>query len=86
MLGVSESDPMQTTSKLATRLREISRELMRTDVPYQEWAILESMARRVERRLLAAGVITITAMPLDVEPDASNPSKRPTASPTSLSA
>ncbi len=50
MLGDQESHHVQGTAKLATRLREVSRELMRTDVPYQEWAILESMARRVERR------------------------------------
>ncbi len=40
---------------LSSRVRDIFRELERTDVPYSEWVILESLVRRLERRLTPVG-------------------------------
>jgi hypothetical protein len=54
---------------LAVRLREIYVKLMRTDLSFAEWTILEAMARRCERRLVAAGVIAAGASPIDEQPD-----------------
>ncbi|MBA3461826.1 MAG: hypothetical protein H0T46_17835 [Deltaproteobacteria bacterium] len=53
------------------RFRNLYQEMMRLDIPYEQWAILESMARRFERRLLGMHVVSVDAMPLDVEADAS---------------
>jgi hypothetical protein len=55
---------------LATRLREVFREMMHVDVSYEEWTILEAMARRFERRLITAEVVPYGSFPLDDEPDA----------------
>ena len=52
---------------LASRVRDIFRELARTDVAYGEWIILESLVRRIERQLLhAEGAV---APELDEQPD-----------------
>jgi len=40
---------------LASRVRQVFRELVRTDVPYGDWMVLESLVRRLERRLLVDG-------------------------------
>jgi hypothetical protein len=61
---------LQPGAMLATRLREIYREAMHVDVPYDEWVILDAMARRFERRLIAAGAVPDGATPIDDEPDA----------------
>ena len=54
---------------LATRLREIYRDALHLDVPYDEWIVLEAMARRLERRLIGEGVVPFGATPIDDEPD-----------------
>ena len=53
---------------VASRLVAIWHEMTKTDLPYEEWIMLETIARRVERRLMAhAGA---DEMPLDAVEDA----------------
>jgi hypothetical protein len=61
---------LQPGAILATRLREVFREMMHVDVSYEEWTLLEAMARRFERRLIVANVVPSGSFPLDDEPDA----------------
>lgn len=61
--------------EIVMRFRNVYREMMRVDIPYEQWAILEAMARRFERRLLAKHIVSVDAMPLDIDanaPPASN--------------
>jgi hypothetical protein len=55
---------------LATRLREVFREMRETDVSYPDFALLESMARNLERRMITANVVPYGTFPIDEEPDA----------------
>ena len=54
---------------LATRLREVFREMIRADIPFDEWIALEVIARRLERRMIVAGLADPFIPPLDAEPD-----------------
>lgn len=54
---------------LEQRLREVYREMIHADVSYEDWVILETIARRVERRLVLAGAANAVLPPLDAEPD-----------------
>lgn len=69
VLGDRVEHGMRPNEVLARRLRAIYREMMHVDLPFAEWTILETMARRLERRLAIAGVIDIDTLPLDAEPD-----------------
>jgi uncharacterized membrane protein YqjE len=61
---------LQPDTILATRLREVFREMGTTDVTYAEWALLEAMARRFERRLVTAHAVPYGTFPIDEVPDA----------------
>jgi nucleotide-binding universal stress UspA family protein len=50
---------------LVTRLCHAYRQVMTIDIPYDDCVILDAMARRFERRLIAARVVEPTALPLD---------------------
>lgn len=49
---------------IATRLRQAYDEISRTDIAYDEWVILDAMARRIEARLVADEVIRPDDMPI----------------------
>jgi hypothetical protein len=70
--------------EIVMRFRRTYREMMRLDVPYEQWSILETMARRFERRLLAKHVVSVDAMPLDLEADASSGNKDTAAQPARM--
>jgi hypothetical protein len=55
IVGEHERRGERAGKVLTTRVREVFRELMRTDVPYGDWIILESLVRRLERTLLVHG-------------------------------
>ncbi|HSN28966.1 MAG TPA: hypothetical protein VLT45_21915 [Kofleriaceae bacterium] len=50
---------------LPTRLMQCYQRLMHLDIPYDELVALDLVARRVERRLLAAGLVAPGALPID---------------------
>lgn len=50
---------------LPTRLRQCYTRLMHLDIAYDEFIALDLVARRVERRLLAAGLVAPGALPID---------------------
>lgn len=51
--------------RLGDRLQQTYRDIMTTHMPYDEWVILDAMARRVERRLLNAGLVSPQSLPID---------------------
>ena len=53
----------------ARRLREVFREMIHADIPFDEWITLEVIARRTERRMILAGFADPFTPPLDAEPD-----------------
>lgn len=53
------------TSVLAVQLRQLYGQLMHADIPYEDWVMLDLLARRQERRLLAVGVVQPGALPID---------------------
>ncbi len=55
------------SSVMASRVRDVFQELAHTDVTYQEWIVLESLVRRLERALLRDG--RVAAPRLDEEGD-----------------
>ena len=50
---------------LPTRLMQCYQRLMHLDIPYDEFVALDLVSRRVERRLLAAGLVSPGALPID---------------------
>lgn len=68
---------------LPTRLKQCYARLMHLDIPYDEFVALDLVARRVERRLLAAGLVAPGALPIDQVGDAlseAGAARRPTES------
>jgi hypothetical protein len=47
-------------------------QLIEADVPYGDWVILDAMARRLERRMLAAGIVHPDRLPVDQAADLRN--------------
>lgn len=55
---------------LPTQLMQCYQRLMHLDIPYDEFVALDLVSRRVERRLLAAGLVAPGALPIDQVGDA----------------
>lgn len=51
--------------RLPAQLRQCYARLMHLDIPYDEFVALDLVSRRVERRLLAAGLVAPGALPID---------------------
>jgi hypothetical protein len=67
------------TPLLESQLRQLYTRLMHADIPYDDWVILDLLARRQERRLLDAGVVHPGMLPIDSVGDdrAATPSWHP---------
>jgi len=63
-------DPDDNGQLLPTQLRQAYSRLMHLDIPYDEFIALDLIARRVERRLLSAGLVSANALPIDDVGDA----------------
>ena len=69
--------------RLPAQLRQCYARLMHLDIPYEEFVALDLVSRRVERRLLAAGLVASGALPIDSVGDGfseASAARRPTES------
>jgi hypothetical protein len=76
-------DPNDNGQRLPAQLRQVYARLMHLDIPYDQFVALDLIARRVERRLLAAGLVSAGALPIDQVGDAlseATAARRPVAS------
>jgi hypothetical protein len=58
-------DSNDNGQRLPAQLRQAYARLMHLDIPYDEFVALDLIARRVERRLLANGLVSPAALPID---------------------
>ena len=58
-------DEGTATQLLATQLEQLYGQIMRLDVSYDQWVILDTLARRFERRLLDAHLVAGDDLPID---------------------
>ena len=68
-LDGADNELYDVRSLLATQLRQAYAQLMRIDIPYEEFVILRAKARRFERRLLAEGLVSPDNLPIDAVTD-----------------
>ena len=68
MIAAHEKKHRHVGAKLGSRLVDIWNEMNQSKLPFEEWVMLESIARRVERRLVREKV-GAEAFPLDNEDD-----------------
>jgi uncharacterized membrane protein YqjE len=68
VLGAHEQRRFHVGGTIARRLVEVWHEMNEAKLPFDEWVMLESIARRVERRLVRGNVGT-ELLPLDNEDD-----------------
>lgn len=66
-LQVHARDGLHVGDMLSSRLVEVWEEMSRTELEYDEWVMLEAIARRVERRIVRQRVGDV--LPLDRAPD-----------------
>jgi len=62
---LDREDAPASGSMIVTRLRQAYTQLMSTDMPFGDWVILDAMARKLERRLLAAHLVQPDDLPID---------------------
>jgi uncharacterized membrane protein YqjE len=68
VIASHEKDHFDVGATVTSRLVEIWNEMNEAKLPFDEWVMLESIARRIERRLVR-GKLGAEALPLDYEDD-----------------
>ena len=51
--------------QIVLRLKLAYSQLMEADMPFEDWAIIDGLARKLERRLIGARVVSPDALPID---------------------